>query len=90
MSWSRVAVPRDDLMTISVITDDDTGMYLEDIGEPEIGVTMDGYNWLNKDEFREKLATAFEKWAQDIRSKSGMFEISRELTEQDIEDMKLK
>jgi hypothetical protein len=77
--WSRVAVPRDDLMSISVITDDDTGMYVSDIGEPEIGITSDGYKWLDQEGFREKLAVYFEKCAQDIRSSTGMFEKRKEL-----------
>jgi hypothetical protein len=75
MGWIRVAVPRDELISIDVITDDDTGMYIEDIGEPDLGISMDGYKWLEKEEFREKLAKAFENWARDIRSKEGMFAI---------------
>jgi hypothetical protein len=76
--WTRVAVPRDDLMSIDVVTDDDTGMYLEDIGEPGIGITMDGYKWMEQEEFREKMAKAFEKWAQDIRNKEGQFALHSE------------
>jgi len=76
MSWTRTAVPSDDLMTIDVITDDDTGMYLEDIGEPGVGISSKGSEWLKKEDFREKLANAFEQWAKDIRNKEGQFAIS--------------
>lgn len=73
MSWTRVAVPSDDLLSISVVTDDDTGCYLDDIGEPGCGVTMKCYEWLKRDGFREKLAAHLEQMAADIRAKKGQF-----------------
>ena len=66
--------PSDTILEISVVTDDDTGCFLDDIGNPGWSVPYLFEKWMGTPGFREKMTKFLLKSAYDCAAGKWPFD----------------